>query len=166
MRCIRSIEKNTAYKNWEIIIVDNNSEDEKTKSYLSSLPYKIIKYESQFNFSKINNMAVLQSQGEYLLFLNDDTEALDSDWLREMVSICKQKDVGVVGAKLVFVNNTIQHAGMIFLKNGNSFHPFQRKHSNTSGYFGFLSSLEFFQKYRKRCKDLQISPHLQLFPAD
>jgi O-antigen biosynthesis protein len=150
-RCIRSIEKNTAYKNWEIIIVDNNSKDEKTKSYLSSLPYKVIKYESQFNFSKINNMAVSKSEGEYLLFLNDDTEALDSDWLREMVSICKQKDVGAVGAKLVFVDDTIQHAGMIILKNGTSFHPFQKTKSNTFGYFGFLNTIKEYSTVTGAC---------------
>jgi glycosyltransferase involved in cell wall biosynthesis len=138
-RCINAISKNTAYKNYEIIIIDNNSTKEETISYFKSLPYKIIKYELPFNFSKMNKLTVLEASGDYLLFLNDDTAPLESNWLSEMVSICKQDGVGVVGAKLVHLNNTIQHAGIAILKTGAGFHPLQNIDSNSTGYFGFVN---------------------------
>ncbi|MCV0399668.1 MAG: glycosyltransferase family 2 protein [Nitrosarchaeum sp.] len=138
-RCIDSIENNTSYKNWEIIIVDNDSKNPETTSYLKSLPYKIIPYTELFNFSKMNNLAVTQATGDYLLFLNDDTAAIDPDWLTEMVSICQQDDVGAVGPKLVHSDNTIQHAGMVFLKTGAGFHPFQRYQEDDPGYFNFIN---------------------------
>jgi O-antigen biosynthesis protein len=140
-KCIRSLEYNTNYKNFEIIIVDNNSQEDETKSYLSSLPYTVLNYDDKFNFSKINNLAVSKSSGEYLLFLNDDTEALVPNWLHEMVSICQQKDVGAVGAKLLYNDKTIQHAGMVFLKNGFFFHPFHKKPSKNNEEFNLINTL-------------------------
>ena len=98
---MRGIEYNTNYQNYEIIIVDNNSTEIETKQYLNSLPYTVLNYNGNFNFSKINNFAVSKSSGEYLLFLNDDVEVLESNWLDEMLGICQQKDVGAVGAKLL-----------------------------------------------------------------
>ena len=140
-KCIRSLEYNTNYKNFEIIIVDNNSQDNETKLYLASLPYTVLNYDGKFNFSKINNLAVSKSSGEYLLFLNDDTEALSPNWLHEMVSVCQQKDVGAVGAKLLYSNDTIQHAGMVFLKNGFFFHPFHKKPSKSKEEFNLINTL-------------------------
>ncbi len=138
-RCVKSIERNTSYKNWEIVIVDNNSTDEKTKSYYKSLRYKILNYKEPFNFSKMNNYAVKYCNGDFLLFLNDDTKALENNWLEEMVSLCGQSDVGAVGAKLVYSDDTIQHAGVAFLKTGTGFHPFQRIQENESGYHNLLN---------------------------
>ncbi len=140
-KCIQSLEYNTNYENLEIIVINNNSQNDETKSYLSSLPYLVINYNDEFNFSKINNLAVSKSTGDYLLFLNDDTESLNPNWLNEMVSVCNQKDVGIVGAKLLYHDNTIQHAGMVFLKTGYFFHPFQNKPSNNNDFFGFINSL-------------------------
>ena len=113
-RCIDSIKNNTNYKNWEIIIIDNNSVTDKSIKYLKSLPYKIVRYEEPFNYAKMNNLAAAKANGDYLLFLNDDTKALESDWLTEMVSICKQDNVGAVGSKLIHNNGTIQSAGTHF----------------------------------------------------
>ncbi|MGI0009808.1 MAG: glycosyltransferase family 2 protein, partial [Nitrosopumilaceae archaeon] len=138
-RCITSIKNKTSYKNYEIIIIDNNSTREDTVSYIKSLPYTVIKYDAQFNFSKMNNLAVSRASGDYLLFLNDDTAPLESNWLSEMVSICELDDVGVVGAKLVHGNNTIQHAGIALLKTGAGFHPLQGVNSKSPDYFGFLN---------------------------
>ena len=138
-RCLRSIEYNTDYENYEIIIVDNNSKKTETKQFLKSLPYKVANYNNNFNFSKMNNFAVSNSTGEYLLFLNDDTEVLESNWLKEMVSVCQQKDVGAVGAKLIYRTNQIQHAGMVFLKNGFFFHPFDHESSKSNTQFNFIN---------------------------
>ena len=150
-RCIQSIEGNTTYKNWEIIIIDNNSRDEKTIHYFESLPYEILQYDEPFNFSKINNLAVSKAKGDYLLFLNDDTAALEPNWLTEMVSLCQQKNVGVVGPKLVHYDQTIQHAGAVFLKSGSGFHPFQRFLETDSGYFNFINVIRDFSAVTGAC---------------
>jgi len=138
-RCIKSLEENTTYKNWEIIIIDNNSTEKLTKLYYDLLPYKIISYNEPFNFSKMNNLAVKHAKGDLLLFLNDDTEIINPNSLEEMVRLCCQKDVGAVGAKLVFSDQTIQHAGIIFLKTGAGFHPFQRINEKLGGYHNLMN---------------------------
>ena len=134
-RCIDGIKNNTNYKNWEIIIIDNNSVTDKSIKYLKSLPYKIIRYEEPFNYAKMNNLAAAKANGDYLLFLNDDTKALEPDWLTEMVSICKQDNVGAVGSKLIHNNGTIQSAGTAFLKTGAGFHVFENLPDSEFGYF-------------------------------
>ena len=134
-RCIDGIKNNTNYKNWEIIIIDNNSVTDKSINYLKSLPYKIVRYEEPFNYAKMNNLAAAKANGDYLLFLNDDTKALEPDWLTEMVSICKQDNVGAVGSKLIHNNGTIQSAGTAFLKTGAGFHVFENLPDSEFGYF-------------------------------
>ena len=155
-RCIRSLEENATYKNWEIIIIDNNSTEKVTRLYYESLkgtrpatgntgltkwhdPYKIISYSGPFNFSKMNNLAVKHAKGDLLLFLNDDTKIISPNSLEEMVSLCCQKDVGAVGAKLVYSDDTIQHAGISFLKTGAGFHPFQRINEKKGGYHNIMN---------------------------
>ena len=138
-KCLRSIEYNTTYENYEIIIIDNDSKNNETKQFLKSLPYTVITYNENFNFSKMNNIAVSNSSGKYLLFLNDDTEVLQPNWLHEMVSICQQKDVGAVGAKLIYRTNKIQHAGMVFLRNGFFFHPFDHEKDGSKTQFDFIN---------------------------
>jgi len=141
-RCIESIQKKTKYSNIEIIIVDNASDKKEVTDYYKSLSVKILTYTENFNFSKINNFAVEHSTGDLLLFLNDDTKVLDPFWLDELVSICLQKDVGVVGAKLIFFDNSIQHAGMIFLKTGAGFHPAMRQNKNSAVYHNTVNVMK------------------------
>lgn len=150
-RCIKSIENNTDYHNYEIIIIDNNSEKKETIAYLKSLPYKTICYTEPFNFSKMNNIAVGAATGDYFLFLNDDTAAIDKEWLKEMVSICQQTEIGAVGAKLVYDNNTIQHAGIVLLKSGSGFHPFQQLPSNSRGYHNFINVVRNYSAVTGAC---------------
>jgi len=134
-RCIKSLENNTNYKNFEIIIVDNNTDDDTTLEYYNSLDYEIIPYKNAFNFSKMNNLGITKAHGDYILCLNDDTKALEPNWLTEMVSICAQDDVGIVGAKLLHSNGAIQHAGAVFLKSGSGFHIFENIMENEKGFF-------------------------------
>jgi len=150
-RCIDSIEKKTNYKNMEIIIVDNLTTDNLTKKYYSSLSHKIINYSENFNFSKMNNLAVKSSSGELLLFLNDDTQVLDSFWLDELVSIAMQEDVGIVGPKLIFSDNTIQHAGVVFLKTGSGFHPLMKQVEDSGGYHNILNSMRDYSAVTGAC---------------
>ncbi|MGH2574709.1 MAG: glycosyltransferase family 2 protein, partial [Ignavibacteria bacterium] len=137
-RCIKGLKK-TEYKNLEIIIIDNGSVKTKTTSYLESLPYLVLKYNSQFNFAKMNNFAASKATGDYLLFMNDDVAALEPTWLTEMLSVCQLNEVGIVGPKLVYGHNTIQHAGISFLKTGSGFHPLTGVPSDSDAYFGFLN---------------------------
>ncbi len=141
-RCIESVQKKTNYKNIEIIIVDNASVKKEVTDYYKSLSVKILTYTENFNFSKMNNFGVEHSTGDLLLFLNDDTKVLDPFWLEELVGICLQKDVGVVGAKLVFFDNSIQHAGMVFLKTGAGFHPAMRQNKNSDVYHNTVNVMK------------------------
>jgi len=138
-RCVESIKKHTSYKNFEIIIVDNNSTDLGTKSYYKSLSCTILDYKGSFNFSKMNNYAVKHAKGDFLLFLNDDTKVLEPNWLQEMIGVCSQNDVGAVGAKLVYSDNTIQHAGIVILDTGAGFHPFQNIPEDSNKHFNLIN---------------------------
>ena len=147
-RCVKSIEEKTNYKNFEIIIIDNPalpSEiyfDPKLKNYYDRNNHKVVTYNENFNFSKMNNIAVKESTGDLLLFLNDDTKILDEYWLDEMVSIMLQDDVGAVGTKLLHGDDTIQHAGMSFLKTGAGFHPFVKLDDDAKGYHNLANIMK------------------------
>lgn len=122
--CIDSLEANTDYKDYEIIVVDNGSNEENRSSLERILSQKQIRYIYQpmeFNFSKMCNIGAAVSNGKYLLFLNDDMECIDGKWLERMVGQAAQPGVGVVGAKLLYPNgNKIQHVGVANLKVGPS----------------------------------------------
>ncbi len=150
-RCIDSLENNTNYKNFEIIIIDNNTDDKETLEYYDTLDCEIILFEYPFNFSKMNNLGAKTAQGDYILCLNDDTKAIDSDWLTEMVSICQQNDVGLVGAKLLHSNGTIQHAGAVFLKSGSGFHVFEHILENDTGFFNMHNVIRDFSTVTGAC---------------
>jgi len=116
-RCVESIYRKTSYRNFELIIVDNQSNEAKTFEYLLRLERqgqaRILRYDAPFNFSAINNFAVRHTESEIVGFLNNDVEVITPDWLDEMVHYAIQPEIGAVGAKLYFPNNTIQHAGVI-----------------------------------------------------
>lgn len=150
-RCINSIKNKTSYKNYQIVIIDNNSVKTETLSYLSSLPHKIIKYESSFNFSKLNNLAASKINADYLLFLNDDTAVIEPEWLTELVSTCQQKEIGIVGPKLVYSNNLIQHAGITLLDTGAGFHPLQGINADSLEYHGFVNVARNYSSVTGAC---------------
>lgn len=115
-KCLDSIREKTSYRNYEIIIVENNSEEPETFAFykkISGEKIKIVTWEGEFNYSAINNFGVRHARGDYLLLLNNDVEIINGDWLTEMLSHCQRKEVGIVGAKLYYPDNTIQHAGII-----------------------------------------------------
>lgn len=116
-RCITSIEKKSTWKNYEIVVVENNSVEQSIRDYYKELgsdpKVKIVTYEGGFNYSRINNVGVKETKGEYLLFLNNDTEVISPDWMEQLLMYAQRKDVGAVGAKLYYADNTIQHAGVV-----------------------------------------------------
>jgi GT2 family glycosyltransferase len=130
-RCISSIEAKTDYRNHEILIVDNGSRNTGTLDYLKRLPYRVIRLDEPFNFSHLNNVAAGETTGEYLLFLNDDTEVINAQWMTSMVEQAQREEVGAVGAKLLYANGRIQHAGIILAAGGPS-----HAHRGVDGFSG------------------------------
>lgn len=141
-RCIRSIEQKTEYENYEIIVIENNSELGETFKFYDELEkhdhVKVIRYEGSFNYSAINNLGASNASGEYLLLLNNDTEVINSDWLNEMMGYAQCDDVGIVGAKLLFPDNTIQHAGVVVGYGGTAGHAFKGLKRDDYGYMARL----------------------------
>ena len=118
-RCVDSILNKSTYENYEILIVENNSTEAETFAYYKMLEnqpkVRVITYEAEgsFNYSKINNFAAKQAKGEYLLLLNNDTKVITREWMEELLMYAQRNDVGAVGAKLYYADNTIQHAGIV-----------------------------------------------------
>ena len=117
--CIDSLYNVNTYKNFEIIIVENNSKKKSTFDYYEQVQFehenvKVVTWKgTEFNFSAINNFGAKFAKGQYLLFLNNDTKVIAPEAIREMVGTCSRKNVGIVGAKLLYQDNTIQHAGVV-----------------------------------------------------
>ncbi len=113
----KSIREKTTYGNYEILVVDNGSMEEETLAYFCELKkaknVRVLRYDKPFNYSAINNFAVGKAKGSIVGLVNNDIEVISPDWLTEMVSWAVQPDVGCVGAKLYYANDTIQHGGVI-----------------------------------------------------
>ncbi len=141
-QCVQSIFSKTEYSNYQIIIVDNQTNDEKTLDYFKSLEcekrVKVLKYPFPFNYSAINNFAVRHADGDVIGLLNNDTEIISPEWLDEMVSHAIQPDVGAVGAKLLYPDGRIQHAGVILGLGGLAAHSHRLFRSDDAGYLGRL----------------------------
>lgn len=138
-KCIESIKKST-YKNYEIIIIENNSDTDEIFNYYNLLvedkKIKVVYYkEKVFNFSKINNFGATFAKGEYLLLLNNDVEIISENWLEEMLSIAQREDVGIVGSKLLYPDNTVQHAGVVIGMGGIAGHINKLIYDEDMGYF-------------------------------
>ena len=116
-KCVNSILNLTAYQNYEIILVNNNSIDEKTKQYLNKIKendkIRVLNYRQPFNYSKINNFAAKHTHGNVLIFLNNDTEIITDTWLNELIGDTIQTGIGAVGGILYYPDGSIQHAGVV-----------------------------------------------------
>ena len=139
-KCIDGIRYNTDYKNYELIVIDNNSEDKDTIEFLNKLPL-VVRESSEFNASKLHNIGAKYASGKYLLLLNNDIEIIDPSWLKEMVSIAERDDVGIVGAKLLFPDSTVQHAGAIIGLKGTASHAFYRYSQDDLNYHNLLNTV-------------------------
>ena len=141
-RCMSSIDRLSSYRNYEYIIVENNSEKEETFKYYRELMTvfgrngrgSVVTWEGAFNFSAINNFGAGFARGEYLLLLNNDTEVISPGWLEEMLGLCMQEGIGAVGARLYYEDDTIQHAGVVIGFGGIAGHCFVMQPRGTTGY--------------------------------
>ncbi len=116
-RCVESIINVSTYDNYEIVIVENNSETSEIRTYYEEISQhplvRVVEYKGAFNYSKINNLGVVSTTGEYILLLNNDTQVITPNWMEELLMYALRADVGVVGAKLYYEDRTIQHAGIV-----------------------------------------------------
>lgn len=143
-RCVTSIIEKSSYDNYEIIIVENNSTSDEIFRYYEELcknsQIHVVTYEGDFNYSRINNLGVSEAKGEYVLLLNNDTQVITLDWIEELLMYAQREDVGAVGAKLYYPDQTIQHAGVVIGLGAHrtAGHTHYRVSSNNLGYMGRL----------------------------
>lgn len=137
---MRSLIERSTYQNLEFIIVENNSTDPETFAYYEKIQKEfefvhVVTWEREFNYSAINNFGVSFAKGEYLLFLNNDTELINPDSIKEMLGYCQREDVGITGVRLLYSDDTIQHAGVVVGFGGIAGHTFIGLHKAESSYF-------------------------------
>jgi O-antigen biosynthesis protein len=141
-KCIDSIHERTTYTNYEIVVVDNQSQAPEALAYLASLAreerVRVLRYDAPFNYSAINNFAVREARGSVLGLINNDVEVINGDWLTELVSHALRPDIGCVGAKLYYPDDTIQHAGVVLGIGGVAGHSHKHFDRAHPGYFGRL----------------------------
>lgn len=137
-KCLKSIWEKTEYTNYEILIIENNSTEKETFEFYKKIDgrhhVRVLYWDKEFNYSSINNFGAAQAKGEYLLLLNNDTEVITKGWMKELLSHCQRPEVGMVGAKLYFPDNTIQSAGTIIGMGGMADHAFVNMDRKKSGY--------------------------------
>ena len=138
--CIRSIIERATYKNLEFIVVENNSTEQETFAYYEKIQkefpqVRVVRWEREFNYSAINNFGATFAKGEYLMLLNNDTEIIAPRLFEEMLGFCQRKEVGIVGARLLYEDDTIQHAGVVIGFGGVAGHTFIGLHEAENSYF-------------------------------
>ncbi len=154
-KCMDSLDTLT-YDNYEVIIVENNSEEQTTFEYYKELEkvnsrVKVVYWEHEFNYSAINNFGVSYASGEYLLFLNNDTEVITPDLLETMLGYCTREDVGIVGARLFYEDDTVQHAGVIIGLGGVAGHIFVGSYREDPCYVGRSLCAQDFSAVTAAC---------------
>lgn len=143
-QCINSVERRSTYRNYEILIVENNSRKAETFRYYDLIRQiysniRVIRWEKEFNYSRINNFAIEHADGDYILLLNNDIEILTPDWMQEMLMFAQRRDVGAVGMMLYYPDDTVQHAGVILGIGGIAGHSHKYYHRGDYGYMSRLS---------------------------
>lgn len=142
-KCLVSIYEKTTYKNYEVIVVNNNSVEEKTFKLFDTYKnkysnFKVIDANMEFNYSKINNLAVKEAKGEYIVLLNNDTEVITPEWLEKMVGYASLEHIGAVGVKLLYFDDTVQHGGVVLGICGIARHAYVNQSRDNPGNYGRL----------------------------
>jgi GT2 family glycosyltransferase len=146
--CIDSLLSLTSYRQFEIILVENNSREPETLAYYQQLrelsQVRIVEHRQSFNYSAVNNLGARQARGDLLVFLNNDIEVIEPGWLDEMLRWASRPEVGVVGAKLLHPDGTIQHAGIVIGLEGHASHVFA---GTKEGHCGPFGSDDWYRNY-------------------
>jgi GT2 family glycosyltransferase len=155
-QCVQSILENTTYPNYEIIILDNESIQSETLDYFKSIQMRhtcvrVLPYHHPFNFSAINNFGAEHARGEIVGLINNDVKVINSEWLSELVSHAVRPEIGCVGAKLYYDDDTVQHAGVIIGIGGVAGHSHKYFHRKSSGYFGRLKIIQNLSAVTAAC---------------
>ncbi|MBQ9134576.1 MAG: glycosyltransferase family 2 protein [Lachnospiraceae bacterium] len=168
-KCIDSLVEKSTYRNFEIVIIENNSVEEETFAYYGELTGKtyapdkaqegmyrdvtvrVVTWKDAFNYSAINNFGAKHAKGEYFLLLNNDTELISPDTLQEMLNYCMREDVGIVGAKLNYEDDTIQHAGVVIGFGGIAGHTFIGSSRYDLGYQGRIVCAQDYSAVTAAC---------------
>lgn len=138
--CMRSMITRATYQNLEFVVIENNSTEPETFAYYEKIQkefpqVRVVTWEREFNYSAINNFGAQYAKGEYLLFLNNDTEIIEPSMIEEMLGFCQREDVGITGARLLYQDDTIQHAGVVVGFGGIAGHTFIGLHEAENSYF-------------------------------
>lgn len=153
--CIDTILQKSTYNNYEIIVVENNSETKKIRKYYQEIQkqdnIQVVTWNEGFNYSKINNFGAEYATGEYLILLNNDIEIITPNWMEEMLMHCQREDVGIVGAKLYYPDNTMQHAGVIIGIGGVAGHSHKYFDRDDPGYFSRLKIVQNLSAVTAAC---------------
>ena len=153
--CVESVLKRTRYQAFELIVVDNDSVEPRTRRYLDDLAgsgqVRVLSYPRPYNYSAINNHAVRNATGSFVCLLNNDTEVIEPDWLCEMMRYAVRTEIGAVGAKLLYGDGTIQHAGVIVGIGGAAGHAHRNLSAADVGYFGHAHLPQFVSAVTGAC---------------
>jgi len=154
-RAVESIKEHTKYRNYEVVIVNNRSEEEETKEYFKEIGkeenIRVIDFDKPFHFGKLYNWVSKKIDGEYMLMLNNDIKVLSDGWLSSMLEWCQLPEVGCVGAKLYYPNGKIQHAGVIVGAGGAAAHSHRLMDGNSFGYEGALVNIRNYLALTGAC---------------
>ncbi|HEY0368108.1 MAG TPA: glycosyltransferase family 2 protein, partial [Chthoniobacterales bacterium] len=164
-RCVESILAKTGYRNFELVILDNDSSEPDALAYLDSLgsdQIRVVRAPGDFNYSRMNNLGVQQAQGSFIALLNNDLEVIEPDWLREMLSHAARPEIGAVGARLWYPNGTLQHGGVIVGAGGVASHAHAELAKNEPGYFSRAQLTQNFSAVTAACMLLRRDVYLQV----
>ena len=154
-RCVRSLRLTAGYANWEALLIDNQSWEPETRALLPRLASdprcRVLVYPQPFNWAEINNWAAARCDGDVLLFLNNDTEGVVDGWMAAMVEHVQRREVGAVGARLVYADGRVQHAGVLLGINGTCGHAFHAFDREQPGYCGFAKVIRDYSAVTGAC---------------
>jgi O-antigen biosynthesis protein len=156
-RCLHSVFRKTTYPNYEVVLVDNGSKERQTFGVFTRWSktephrFRVLPLDVPFNYSRINNYAVSQSDGHFVLLLNNDTEVVTADWMEAMVEQVQRPSIGAAGALLLYPDDTIQHAGIIMQLGGVAGHPHRSEPGDAYGYFTALKTITNYAAVTGAC---------------
>lgn len=169
-QCVASIQRRSTYPDWEILLVDNGSDEPAALAYFQQLAQqpriRVLRDDRPFNYSALNNLAVAQAQGEVIALLNNDIEVITPGWLEEMVSLALQPGVGAVGARLWYPNRTLQHGGVLLGPGGLAVHANKGLPRGLNGYAGRAALLQGFSAVTAACLVVRKSLYEQVGGLD